>query len=136
MASVHTTRRVTMKIIRSLMAACVTFTALSANAAMVTLAGPSTATPGSSILITPTGSTGVGPADATGISVLGNITYTDAFVNTNIPGTSQTPVVPGWTNGVLDCTSARCRAFNQIAPLGTTPFVPALSSFLISSTSF
>ena len=113
-----------------------TFAAVSASAAIVTLAGPSTATPGSNILITATGSTGVGPADVTGVSVLGSILYTDAFVNTNVPGSSQIPVVAGWTNGVLDCTTARCRAFNQIAPVGTTPFVPVLSNFLISSTSF
>src|SRR5262245_8727782 len=117
-------------------AAGVMLAGLSASAAIVTLAGPSTATPGSSILITATGSTGVGPADVGGVSVLGSILYTDAFVNTNIPGSSQTPVVVGWTNGVLDCTTARCRAFNQIAPVGTVPFVPVLSNFLISSTSF
>ncbi|HEX5067698.1 MAG TPA: PEP-CTERM sorting domain-containing protein [Myxococcota bacterium] len=121
----------------SLMAAAgVMFAGLSASAAIATLAGPSTASPGDVILITATGSTGVGPADVGGVSVLGNITYTDAFVNTNVAGSSQTPVIPGWTNGVLDCTLTRCRAFNQIAPVGSLPTVPALSGFLISSTSF
>ena len=121
----------------SLMAAAgVVFAGLSASAAIATLAGPGTAAPGDAILITATGSTGVGPADVGGVSVLGSILYTDAFVNTNVPGSSQTPVIPGWTNGVLDCTTARCRAFNQIAPVGSLPTVPALTGFLISSTSF
>ncbi|HEX5067697.1 MAG TPA: PEP-CTERM sorting domain-containing protein [Myxococcota bacterium] len=126
----------TRTLISWMAAAGMTFAAVSASAAIVTLAGPSTALQGSTILITATGSTGVGPADVTGVSVLGSLTYADAFVNTNIPGSSQTPVVAGWTNGVLDCTTARCRAFNQIAPVGTIPFVPVLSNFLISSTSF
>ena len=117
-------------------AAFLAFTALSADAAIITLDGPSTATPGQTILLTATGSTGVGPADEGGVSAIGSILYTDAFVNTNVPGSSQNPVSPGWTNGVLDCTTARCRAFNQIAPLGSLPTVPALSDFLVSSTSF
>lgn len=121
----------------SLMAAAgVMLAGLSASAAIITLAGPSTVTAGSAILITATGSTGVGPADVGAVSVLGNLTYQDAFVNTNIPGSVQTPVIVGWTNGVLDCTTARCRAFNQIAPVGSLPTVPVLNLFLVSSTSF
>lgn len=122
--------------ILSIVVAVTTIAAFAANAAIITLAGPSTATRGEVIFLTATGSTGVGPADEGGISVIGNILYQTAFVDPNVAGSSQNAVVPGWTNGVLDCTTARCRGFNQIAPVGTTPFVPALSDFLVSSTSF
>src|SRR5262245_47474208 len=129
-------RRHEMKLIGLIAAAVATFAALSSGAATITLAGPSTALPGQVIVLTATGSTGVGPADVGGVSVGASILYDDAFVNTNVPGSSQNPVVPGWTNGVLDCSLFRCRAFNQIAPLGSLPTVPALSDFLVSSTSF
>src|SRR5262245_16210126 len=126
----------TRTLITWIAAAGMMFAAVSASAAIVTLAGPSTASQGGNILITATGSTGVGPADATGVSVRGRLLYNDPLLNTHLPGSSQIAVVANWTNGVLDCTTARCRAFNQIAPLGTTPFTPAISNQLISTTSF
>src|SRR5262245_56700401 len=120
-------RRHEMKLIGLFAAAVATFAALSSSAAIITLDGPSTAMPGETILLTATASTGVGPADMGGVSIVAHISYTNAFVNTNEPGSSQNPVIPGWTNGVLNCTTSTCRVFNQIAPVGSLPTVPALN---------
>ncbi|HEX5067523.1 MAG TPA: hypothetical protein VFY49_15500, partial [Myxococcota bacterium] len=48
--------------------------------------------------------------------VQGNISYTDAFVNTAVSQNEQFALPGGWLPGVLDCTTARCRAFNQVRP--------------------
>jgi hypothetical protein len=121
----------------SLMAAVgVTLAGLSASAAVVTLTGPATATPGSAIILTATGSTGVGPADVAATNAGGNITYQDALVNTNV-AVSEQFLIPGLGGlGGLDCTTARCRAFNQIGVLGAPAFVPNVTDFVISRTSF
>lgn len=114
----------------------VTFVALSASAAIVTLSGPLSAGRGEEIIITATASTGVGPADVPSVAVGGNITYQDAFVNPNVAGSTQY-LVPGlWALGGLDCTQYRCRAFAQYGVVGAPPFVPALTDFVISQTSF
>ncbi|HEX5064871.1 MAG TPA: PEP-CTERM sorting domain-containing protein, partial [Myxococcota bacterium] len=68
--------------------------------------------------------------------VRGNITYTDAFVNTAVPQNEQFALPGGWLPGVLDCTTARCRAFNQVRPTGEPPIAVDVTDFLIARIRF
>lgn len=116
-------------------AAVVAFAAASASAVGSVLLGSSDPdanyTPGETITLTVIVTANSGESAN---AALGNITYPDAFININAALNSQT-ALPGFNNAALDCTTARCRAFNQITPPGPA-LVPNVAGFLISQTRF
>jgi hypothetical protein len=105
-----------------------------ANAASVVMSSDATTyVPGALITLT----VRVSATVETDLGIQGNINYQDAFVNTNLPGNSQT-LVPGWgTSGsVLTCNTVRCISFSQVNANGINPIPGGVTNFLISTTTY
>jgi hypothetical protein len=109
----------------------VTLLALSASASVSIslVAGSNTASPGETITLTTVATANGGETDDTMQSL---INYQDAFVNPNLAGNSQVPLMN--TLGSLLCTTAFCTAFTQVN--STSPIAPGITNFPIASTTF
>ncbi|HXK25709.1 MAG TPA: PEP-CTERM sorting domain-containing protein [Myxococcota bacterium] len=99
--------------------------AVSAGAATsITLNASGTFTPGSLITLTTLATSDGGE---TAVTAFGAINYSDALLNSNVPGNSQVNLStigdapPGWSSNALLCTTVFCVAFNQTKalPAGT-----------------
>ena len=67
-------------------------------------------------------------------SVAGSILFSDSLLDANAASNVQF-ALPGFGSGFLDCTTNRCRSFNQIVPPGP-PVAPNVTDFLISEVHF
>ena len=116
-------------------AAGVAFAAVSANAAVSITLGSSDPdafyAPGETITLTVHVTADAGAASN---NAVGNISYSDALLNANAASNVQN-ALPGFSGPALDCTTSRCRAFNQITPPGPA-VAPDVTNFLISEVHF
>ena len=116
-------------------AAVVAFAAVSASAAVsVTLGSPdpdASYAPGDTITLTVLVTANGGAASN---NAVGNISFPNTQVASNAASNLQF-ALPGFSGPALDCTTTRCRAFNQITPPGPA-VAPEVTDFKISEMHF
>jgi hypothetical protein len=123
------TRRQRRRIVPVIALAVAGFAPSADAATSVTLVGPAFASPGQTITLQTYVTSNGGETDST---LFGAIQYQDAYVNPNLAGSSQVPVLS--TAGALICTTAFCTAFSQVNNTG--PIAINVTNLQIATTQF